>query len=396
MRTPGLPSTLLADLHEAATSFVASGDVPGAVIVVGRGGEPQEYAVGVAAKDGAPIGPDTIVRLSSLTKPIAAAAAMILVDEGMLHLDDRVEHWLPELGHRRVLRRVESPLDDTAPARRPITVRDVLTYRMGCGALLRQPDSTPIQRAMRALELRSPGPPKPATPHPPDEWMRRLGSLPWMHHPGDAWQYDTPGHVLGVLLARAAGVSLETLLRDRLFDPLGMKDTGFVVADDSLARFSACYAPESTAPGRLVVHDGIDDSQWRRPPIFPDASGGLVSTARDYWAFAEMLRSGGRHERTQILSRKAVDRMTMNHLSTTQISAAGVFLDGGRGWGFGLSVMPGRGFGWDGGYGTSWASNAATGVTAILITQRLVFPVSSGIEQAFWRHVDAIVRALDG
>lgn len=395
MRTQPLPSTALADLHEAVTTFVASGDVPGAVTVVGRDGEPHVRAVGLAAKDGAPIGPDTIVRLSSLTKPIAAAVAMMLVDEGLLHLDDTVERWLPELGHRRVLRRVESSIDDTEPARRPITVRDVLTYRMGCGALLRKPDSTPIQRAMSALELRSPGPPKPATPHPPDEWMRRLGSLPWMYHPGEAWQYDTPGHVLGVLLARAAGVPLETLLRDRLFNPLGMKDTGFVVPDESLARFSACYAPEHSTPGRLVVHDGVDDSQWRRSPVFPDASGGLVSTARDYWVFAEMLRSGGRHGQTQILSREAVDGMTMNHLSATQMSAAGVFLNGGRGWGFGLSLIPGRGFGWDGGYGTSWASNAATGVTAMLITQRLVFPVSSGVEVAFWRHVDAIVRALD-
>jgi CubicO group peptidase (beta-lactamase class C family) len=395
MRTRRLPSTPLADLHEAVTTFVASGEVPGAVTLIGRDGEPHLRAVGVGAKGGAPMGPDTIVRLSSLTKPIAAAAAMMLVDEGVLHLDDKVERWLPELGHRRVLRRLESPLDDTEPARRPITVRDVLTYRMGCGALLRKPDSTPIQRAMSALELRSPGPPKPATPHPPDEWMRRLGSLPWMSHPGEAWQYDTPGHVLGVLLARAAGASLDTLLRDRLFNPLGMKDTGFVVPDESLARFSACYAPANTTPGRLVVHDGVDDSQWRRPPIFPDASGGLVSTARDYWVFAEMLRSGGRHGRTQILTREAVDGMTMNHLSTRQMSAAGAFLDGGRGWGFGLSVIPGRGFGWDGGYGTSWASNAAAGVTAILITQRLVFPASSGVEAAFWRHVDAIVHALD-
>ena len=382
-----LSNAAIGGLHDLMAGHVARGDVPGVVTLVGWRGETHVDAIGVKTVGyGDPIRRDSIFRLSSMTKPITAAAAMILVDEGLLELDEPVDRLLPELADRRVLNRLDGSLDDTVPAHRPISVRDVLTFRIGFGALTRPPNSVAIQKAVGALELMTGAPPKPATPHAPDEWLRRFGTLPLMHQPGETWMYDTAAHVLGVLIARAAGQPLEAFLRERIFDPLDMKDTGFRVPADKRDRLVSCYqfSPLSKA---LELHDGIHDSQWNQPPAFPDAAGGLVSTADDYLAFAQMLLEHGRHGRQRILSPASVDAMTTNHLTHAQQAAARDFLDD-AGWGFGLSVLnrpdglPPR-YGWDGAYGTSWSSAPDERAIAILMTQRLVFPVSSGVERDF-------------
>ena len=190
---------------------------------------------------GDPIRRDTIFRIASMTKPITAAAAMILVEECRLRLDDPVDRLLPELAERRVLKRLDGPLDDTEPAQRPITLRDLLTFRMGFGIPdgaarhLSDPD-----RAASELDLGQ-GMPQPQTPPAPDEWIRRFGTLPLMHQPGEKWMYNTGSDVLGVLIARASGQPFETFLHERLFEPLGMKDTGFSVPAAKLDRFAASY-----------------------------------------------------------------------------------------------------------------------------------------------------------
>src|SRR5260370_12007889 len=164
---------------------------------------------------------DTISRISSMTKPIIAVATMILVEECKLRLDEPVDRWLPELADRQVLRRLDGPLDDTEPAKRPITVRDLLTFRMGFGQMMAPPDTYPILQ--EALEQQiGMGPPSPSSTPAPDEWMRRLGSLPLIHHPRRQCMYNTWSTVLALLISRPPVHPLETFWRERLFEPVEM------------------------------------------------------------------------------------------------------------------------------------------------------------------------------
>ena len=165
-------------MHAVMAGHVERGGVPGLVTLVSRRGEVHVDAIGTATLGGDPVTRDTIFRITSMTKPITAAATMILVEECKLRLEEPVDRLLPELANRKVLMRLDGPLDDTVPANRPITVRDLLTFRMGFGAIWGPPDAYPIQKAERELQLMTLAPPKPSTPHAPDEWIRTFGTLP--------------------------------------------------------------------------------------------------------------------------------------------------------------------------------------------------------------------------
>src|SRR5438874_3639376 len=195
----------------------------------------------MAIADAAPIRRDTLFRISSMSKPITAVATMILVEECKLRLDEPVDRWLPELAGRQVLKRLDGQLDDTVPANRPTTVRDLLTFRMGFGQMMALPDAYPILKAANEQQIGM-GPPSPSMMPAPDEWIRRLGQLPLMHQPGEKWMYNTGSDALGVLIARASGQQLEAFLRERIFEPLGMKDTAFSVSAASLDRLATSYS----------------------------------------------------------------------------------------------------------------------------------------------------------
>jgi CubicO group peptidase (beta-lactamase class C family) len=255
-------------MHDVMAGYVERGEVPSLVTLVSRRGEVHVDVIETqAVDDSRPMQRDTIFRISSMTKPITAAATMILVEECKLRLDEPVDALLPELADRRVLKRLDGPLDDTVPAKRPITVRDLLTFRMGFGQMMVPPDAYPILSAANEQQIGM-GPPSPSRMPVPDEWMRRLGSLPLMHQPGEQWMYNTGSDVLGVLIARASGQPLETFLRERLFEPLGMRDTGFSVPAASLNRLATSYWTDPTS-GKLTVYDEPMSSQWSRPPSFP-------------------------------------------------------------------------------------------------------------------------------
>jgi CubicO group peptidase (beta-lactamase class C family) len=228
MSTGGLSRARLARVHDVMAGYVERGEVPGLVTAISRRGELRVDAIGMQAIGGdTPISRDTIFRVASMTKPITAAAAMILVEECKLRLDDAIDAFLPELANRRVLRRLDDPLDGTVPANRPITLRDLLTFRCGLGAVMLPPGTIPIQKAMEEAGLApSPNP----VVHSPDSYMKRLGALPLMHQPGERWMYHTGSEILGVLIARASGQSFADFLRVRIFEPLGMKDTDFLRA----------------------------------------------------------------------------------------------------------------------------------------------------------------------
>jgi CubicO group peptidase (beta-lactamase class C family) len=337
------------------SKYVDNGILSGLVSLVNRADETRVEVVGAVAFDGPPVQRDSLFRVASLTKPIVAAAAMILVDELRLSMDAPVDKLLPELAGMRVLRHPDGPVDDTVPVDRPITLRDLLTFRLGLG----ESDHPGIRQREEELELRTFGPPVPRTPLEPDEWMRRFGTLPLQYQPGERWMYSTGSHLLGVLIARVTGQPLEVFLQERLFEPLGMRDTGFTASDP--ARLTTAYLGDD-------VLDPAADSQWLEPPSFPDASGGLISTADDFHAFARMLLAGG----DGILSPAAVAEMTTDHLTPAQRTAAVDYLGPATGWGYGLSVSSDR-YGWAGGLGALWSTTPADQTISILLTQRALW-----------------------
>ncbi len=385
----GLSTTRLVRMHDVMARHVEPGHVPGVITAISRRGAVHIDMIGTQAVGGDPIRRDTIFRVASMTKPIVAVAALILVEECLLRLDEPVDQLLPELADRRVLKRLAGPIDETVPAQRPITLRDLLTFRMGFGQMMAPLDAYPILQVANEQRIGM-GPPNPAELPAPDEWLRCLGRLPLMQQPGEAWLYHTGSDVLGVLLARTANQPLEQFLHERIFAPLGMRDTGFSVPPEKRNRLATSYRVDPPT-GTLALYDAADEtSQWSRTPAFPSGGGGLVSTIDDYLAFGQILLNGGVHGNKRILSRPSVELMTADHLTPAQRAGAADFLGGNRGWGFGVSVItrrdniaasPGR-FGWDGGLGTSWASDPHESMVGILMTQVLGFP--SGIYDDFW------------
>ena len=377
MALGGFSKARLTRMHQVMASYVERGIVAGLVTLLSRRGETMVDTIGcqdLVRRD--PMRRDTIFRIASMTKPITAVAAMILVEECRLSLDAPLDSLLPELAERRVLKRIDAPLNETEPANRPLTLRDLLTFRMGFGMILEPPGTYPIQRAMDELTLMSLSP---SPPHTPDEWLRRLATLPLMYQPGERWMYHTGSDALGVLIARVTGQPFDTFLKERVFDPLGMRDTGFFVPPAKLGRFASCYGPNATT-GALELLDDAQDSKWSRPPLFPAGGGGLVSTIDDYCAFGRMMLNKGKLGSERILARPTVELMLTDQISAAQ-KANSPFSPGfwdGRGWGLGLSMIthrvstaqgPGQ-FGWSGAYGSDWVSDSAEDQIAILMIQR--------------------------
>lgn len=371
--------------------YVRGGVAPGAAWLLDDGDRVMSGVAGTWDLDGTvPATEDAVLRIASLTKPVVAVLALQLVEDGVLDVEEPVDRWLPELTDRRVLRRLDGPLDDVVPAARPLSVLDLLTLRMGFGFDVVSGGPTPLWSAVAGLELGL-GPPKPGSPLDPDEWLRRFATLPLMAHPGEQWLYDAGFAVLGVLLARVGGQQLEVLLRERLLDPLGMSSTGFSVGGQDLERLPPAYGVDGTPglDGSLVLDDPSGaGSAYATAPSFPAANGGLVSTLPDYLAFARMLRAGGVHEGRRLLPERAVRQMTSDQLTPGQRAAspaAAVFLDG-SGWGLGVGVTPDGRFGWAG-YGASFSVDPASGRIVLLATQRM--PPSTQLIA----DVDAVSRA---
>ena len=373
--------------------------LPGLVTLVSRLGETHVDALGTMTfGDGVPMRRDTIFRLDSATKPITSVAAMILVEECRLRLDDPVDSLLPELADRQVLRSLESELDDTVPATRPITLRDLLTFRAGIGAVMVFPPEHPIQHRMDELGV-APGPHGPTLQ--PDELIRRLGELPLLHQPGEGWAYNIGSEIVGVLIARVTGGTFGAFLQERVFGPLGMVDTGFSVPAQKLDRLPPSFAGDA---GEVQEFDGGGGrSRLASPPVFESGAGGLVSTADDVLAFGEMLLGGGRRGDVRILSRASVELMSIDHITAEQ-KAASPFFPGfweTSGWGFGVGVdtvrsdlasRPGR-IGWEGGIGTSFHVDPTTGLIGALLTQRAFWDAPDGgaVLADFWTSAYAAI-----
>lgn len=357
--------------------------LPGAVALVARlgdGGDEPEFHIAVAGDRtiGAdPITRDTLFRLASISKPIIAAATMVMIERGRLSLDEPVSRLLPELAEPSVLRRQDGPLDDVVPVVRPITVRHLLTFQGGHG--LPADFTAPIMESLMG-ELHQ-GPPRPQEMPPPEEWMARLARTPLVHQPGEGWTYNTGADILGVLLARCENASLPEVLADTVLGPLGMTDTGFAASDT--ARLASSYrrresgdtmggAADRVEPGGFALVDP-PDGQWASVPVFCSGAGGLVSTADDWARFGLMLLGGGEYRGRRVLSSDSVRLMMTSH---AEAEPGNPFLEG-QGWGFGGSVdlhagqpwtAPGR-YGWVGGLGTAGYVIPSKSVVTVWLSQ---------------------------
>jgi CubicO group peptidase (beta-lactamase class C family) len=368
----GFTSHGLADLEKVLAGHLARGSAQGFVALVSRGDEAHAWPMGrMALDDARPVARDTIFRIASMTKPVTAAAVMMLVEEGKLALEEPIQRLAPELADRRVLRRIDGPLDGTMPARRPITLEDVMSFRLGWGILFAQ--GYPILEAIG--DLPGFGMPDPRTPITPDQWLARLGELPLMAQPGERWLYTLGSNLQGVLVARAAGQPFDAFVHERILAPLGMVDTGFWIPPDKRSRTITGYWPQD---GVLTLFDK-PDGMFAAPPAFPAGDSGLVSTADDFLALARFLQSGLAPDGRRLLGEASLKAMRTDHLTAGQRQGGIDILCQGRGWGYGMGVvaettsdgLPPGTYGWDGGFGTSWFTEPASGLTAILLTQRV-------------------------
>ncbi|MEU9412456.1 serine hydrolase domain-containing protein [Streptomyces sp. NPDC048281] len=374
-------------LHATLRHHVEAGTAPGAVGLVARGDDVEVVAVGHTDVEGsAPMARDSVFRIASVTKPVTAAAVLMLVDEGRIGLDDPVADWLPELAKPTVVRTPSGPVDDVVPADRPVTVEDLLSFRAGWG--LAADFSLPAMRALTAVQDH--GLPFRDWPD-PDTWLGLLARVPMLHQPGEAWLYGTSSALQGILVARVSGRTLPDFLAERVFEPLGMRDTAFEVPAAKRHRFTSSYAPD--ADGTLRLTD-TPDGAYSSLPRFPSGGGGLVSTADDWLAFGRMLlNAGATPDGRRLLTATSVSRMTTNHLTAAQREHAALFLEG-QGWGYGGSVdvaptdpwsVPGR-YGWIGGTGTTAHVVPATGTVTVLLTQAaMTGPASTSLMRDFWR-----------
>jgi len=355
----------MTNLQDLLQSAVGSDTVPGAAALVARGDELEIASAGE-------LEPGSVVRIASITKPITAAAVMLLVDEGLVALEDPIARWLPELGSPRVVRTPQSALDDLVPAARPITVEDVLSFRAGWGF----PADFSLPAVVELFEkLPVFGPSET-----PDEWLATLAQVPMLRQPGEAWLYNTCSDIQGVLVARVSGRPLPEVLAERIFEPLGMTDTGFHVPADKLDRLPPYYGSNGVP---------VPDDLWLEPPVFPSGSGGLVSTLADWHRFGRMLLAGG----NGLLSRESVRLMTADHLTQAQRDASTLFLEG-AGWGFGGAVEADGRYGWVGGTGTCAHVAPASDTVGVLLTQlQMTGPTATPLMRRFWQYAFGASRS---
>ncbi len=397
----GFSKKRLKRLGDGMMAYVERGEVAGIVTLIHRDGEEVHLdTVGWQDEERRiPIERDSIFRIASMTKPVASVAALMLLEEGKLRLDDPIDNWLPELANRSVLLDIKGPLTKTCKATRPVTVLDLMTHRPGfasqfidiAGPIGKEAAKLHVGNGLLLLGADV------------DEWLARLGALPLVHEPGERMNYGFTTDVLGFLVGRAAGSTLETFLTERLFEPLGMRDTAFHVPKGKRDRLCVAYATDPKS-GKRIVDDHPKQSKWTSPPKVPSASAGLVSTADDYAKFGRMLLAGGKLGRERILSRKTIELMTTDFLTPAQrqMLFMGFPMWEAQGFGLGVSVKDRLGsqaslssvgtYGWGGAYGTWWFNDPKERITAVMMTQLLVGTLGSKLSPDF---TNLVYQAID-
>ena len=367
-------TSVLAAAPEILERVVQSGDLSGAVTLIWRDGKVvQTHACGHANIEQArPMALDTIFRIASMTKPITSVAALMLMEEGKLALGDPIARWAPEFADMRVLRDATGPLEETSPAPRPITVEDLLTHRSGLAYAFTSvgPIAGAYEAALGAGD---------AQPRTEDAWMKALAGLPLTYPPGERFHYSHATDVLGILVGRIAGMDFRRLLFERIFEPLGMRDTDFYVPRTKRDRLASVYRLSAGADALEPVDFPDSDG----PPAICSGGGGLFSTADDYLRFARMLLNNGEVDGVRLLKSETVALMRSNHLTDAQrqFGFMGIPFWAGQGFGLGVSVVTdpvrqawmGGGsmgaFGWPGAFGTWWQADPVENMVMIYLIQ---------------------------
>ena len=386
--------------------FVDSGQLAGAATLVWKNGAAQTTCFGwrdIERK--LPVEPDTIFRIASMTKPITSVAALMLVDEGRIALNDPIARYAPEFSQMRVLRSPDGPLDETDPAERLITFEDLLTHRAGLtyGDFHRGPISQAYREALGG-DIDS---------HvAPDDWITRLSQLPLIYQPGAMMSYGCATDLLGFLIARIEGEPLGAVLKRRIFDPLGMKDTSFLVPPDKRDRRSAAYGFNDE--GQLIkrtTRSGVVVEERPVEMTYESGGQGLWSTVDDYLRFARLFLGDGSVDGVRLLRPETLARMMTNQLTEAQ-RASSVLLGqkpfaAGRGFGLGVSVvletdandMMRRGgvgtVSWPGAFGGCWQADPNDGSVLIFLAHNMVdlAQMAKGIGLGVWAAIEVFQKS---
>lgn len=375
----GLSTERLVRIGSAVQALVDDHKVAGAITIVARRGKIVYFeAVGKRDIDsGEPMERDTILRFYSMTKPITSVAVMMLVEDGKIDLDDPVAKHLPKLNGVKVFLRANGDGFETESPKRAPTVRDLLRHTAGLTYGIF--GNTPVDEAYRKAGVLAPTDTL-------ADMTRKLGELPLLYQPGTKWNYSVSTDALGRIVEVASGKSLDEFFAERIFRPLDMKDTGFFVPPDKLSRFAATHG---AADDKLRVTDAPATSNFRNRPTLLSGGGGLVSTARDYMRFCQMLASGGELAGTRLLRRETVQSMTMNQLPDEAFPIAfGPIQRPGVGFGLGFSVQVNRDplsasrvgeYGWGGAASTHFWISPKDELVVIALQQFM--PFSARLEQ---------------
>ncbi|MDZ4371420.1 MAG: serine hydrolase domain-containing protein [Phenylobacterium sp.] len=370
----GLKAEVMGAVAPALQGLVDQGALSGMVTLVWRRGEVvQAQAIGKRdIAGGLPMERDTLFRIASMTKPVTSIAALMLIEEGKLSLDDPITRWMPEFKDMRVLKDPAGSLDDTVPAARDITVEDLFTHRAGLaygftsmGPIAHAHESKLGSPLVNALS--------------PDAWLKALGELPLSYQPGDRFHYSHATDVLGFLVARVEGKPLGDVLKQRIFDPLGMADTSFWLAPEKRGRLAKLY--EANIDGSPLKDVSIPHTD--APLAFEAGGGGLISTADDYLTFARMILGRGEVDGVRLVKPETIDLMVANRLSEAQRGHAflGMPFWLSQGFGLGLSMIldaqkhewMGAGaagaYGWPGAFGTWWQADPANDMILVYLIQ---------------------------
>jgi CubicO group peptidase (beta-lactamase class C family) len=377
-------------IRAAVEGFVNDGVLAGAVTLVWRDGRVvHQENIGWRDIEGRlPMERDTLFRIASMSKPVTSLAALMLYDEGRFALDEPITRWAPEFATMRVLRSPSGPLNETDAAQRAITFEDLLTHRSGLtyASFQRGPIAEAYEQALGSEidnELS------------PDEWIARLASLPLIDQPGAAFHYSHSTDLLGLLIARMEGAPLGEVLKRRIFDPLGMKDTGFIVPPEKRDRRAKLYGFDDD--GHLAERPRGSVSSGRAGTLLPDrtdemayVSGGqgLWSTADDYLAFARVFLGDGSVDGVRLLRPETLALMASNRLTEGQRAAGKMFgmsIFEAHGFGLGVAVVldpekadPTRcqggigTVGWPGAYGGWWQADPTDGSVMIFLAHNLL------------------------
>ncbi len=370
----GVDAAALAKIPPALQAVIDAGDLSGFVTLTWRKGEELQFnALGHRnIESGAPMTRDTLFRIASMTKPITSVAALMLMEEGKLSLDDPISKWMPEFADMRVLKDAQGPVEDTYPAPRAITVEDLMTHRSGLayGFTSIGPIAYAYQNALGDVLTNQMG---------PDAWLAALGKLPLSYPPGERFHYSHATDVLGFLVGRISGMAFRDFLFQRIFEPLGMIDTDFWVPHEKRARMAVMYRLKDDMSALEVAPFPLVDA----PPAFCGGGGGLISTLDDYLKFARVLLGNGEVDGVRLLKPETVTLMRTNRLTDAQraIPFMGIPFWAGQGFGLGLSVITDAekqawmgagtngGFGWPGAFGTWWRGDPEEDMILIYLIQ---------------------------